>query len=371
MEVLILSCGTGGGHNEAGNAIREELEQRGHRVTMMNPYELRDHKTAETVNQLYIRTAQAAPHFFGVLYSLGNLYRRLPVHSPVYYMNGKMSGYLRRYLEEHPVDLIIMPHIFPAQILLSMKNHGMKIPKTMLIATDYTCIPFTEESDCDAYIIPSEDLKPEFVKRGILAERIYPYGIPVRKAFREQKSKTDAIAKLGLDSDKQYILVSGGSIGAGKVAWLVALLYHWCKKKANMNILVICGNNTALYHRLQKRYKKKVHVIGYTDKMAEYMKASRVFMTKPGGLSITEGAVIGTPMIHVASIPGCESRNLQFFEERGMSIPVRATRRNVWKALKYLQDREQCQAVIKAQQNTIHRNATEAIVDLAEDMVNQ
>ncbi len=35
--------------------------------------------------------------------------------------------------------------------------------------------------------------------------------------------EADAIEKLGLDSDKQYILVSGGSIGAGKVEWLVAV----------------------------------------------------------------------------------------------------------------------------------------------------
>ena len=38
MEALILSCGTGGGHNSAALAIKEEMEQRGHRVTMMNPY---------------------------------------------------------------------------------------------------------------------------------------------------------------------------------------------------------------------------------------------------------------------------------------------------------------------------------------------
>ena len=40
MDALILSCSTGGGHNAAGFAIKEELEYRGHRVTMMDPYEL-------------------------------------------------------------------------------------------------------------------------------------------------------------------------------------------------------------------------------------------------------------------------------------------------------------------------------------------
>ena len=38
MEALILSCGTGGGHNSAGIAVKEELLLRGHHVTMLNPY---------------------------------------------------------------------------------------------------------------------------------------------------------------------------------------------------------------------------------------------------------------------------------------------------------------------------------------------
>ena len=36
MDALILSCSTGGGHNAAGTAIKEELEVRGHHVTMMD-----------------------------------------------------------------------------------------------------------------------------------------------------------------------------------------------------------------------------------------------------------------------------------------------------------------------------------------------
>ena len=41
MDALILSCGTGGGHDAAGKAVREELIRRGHRAVMMNPYVLR------------------------------------------------------------------------------------------------------------------------------------------------------------------------------------------------------------------------------------------------------------------------------------------------------------------------------------------
>lgn len=87
MDALILSCSTGGGHNAAGFAIKEELEYRGHRVTMMDPYELVSHKLATEVGNVYVKMVQRSPKFFGFIYSLGSLVRKVPGKSPVYYAN--------------------------------------------------------------------------------------------------------------------------------------------------------------------------------------------------------------------------------------------------------------------------------------------
>ena len=54
MDALILSCGTGGGHNSAGKAVLEELERRGHHVTMLNPYTLKSEKLSSGIDQNYI-----------------------------------------------------------------------------------------------------------------------------------------------------------------------------------------------------------------------------------------------------------------------------------------------------------------------------
>ena len=65
MKALILSCGTGGGHNAAGRAIKEELERRGDPVLMLNPYDLAGKHTAKRIDETYIKTVQAAPRLFG------------------------------------------------------------------------------------------------------------------------------------------------------------------------------------------------------------------------------------------------------------------------------------------------------------------
>ena len=49
MKVLVLYCDTGGGHHTAALAMAEELEKRGHDVTIMDPLILAGKNTAGIV----------------------------------------------------------------------------------------------------------------------------------------------------------------------------------------------------------------------------------------------------------------------------------------------------------------------------------
>ena len=86
-------------------------------------------------------------------------------------------------------------------------------------------------------------------------------------------------------------------------------------------IVVICGNNAKLKESLENQCKGHPNVIiqGFTKKIPLYMDACDVLFSKPGGLTSTEAAVKGVPLIHTAPIPGCENRNAAFFARRGMS----------------------------------------------------
>lgn len=323
MDALILSCSTGGGHNTAGHAIEDELKKRGWQVTFLNPYTLVGQGLTDCIDRAYVKLAQRAPHLFGVVYQLGNLYRKLPWKSPVYHLNRKMAPVLAAYLKEHPVDVIFMPHLFPAEIITQMKKQGYALPKTVFIATDYTCIPFTEETDCDAYVIADRKLLAEYTACGIPKEKLYPLGIPVRKEFPCELSAAEAKKRLGLRADTQYVLLSGGSIGAGKVEISARMLWaHYRLAHRQVELIVVCGNNQRLYRRLSKSRpaRKGMTVLSYTDQMALYMRACDVVIGKPGGLSSTEAAVTGTALLFLPPIPGCESRNISFFTRKGMGI---------------------------------------------------
>ena len=368
MEVLILSCGMGGGHNSAGQAVAEELRRRGHEVMFLNAYDLKGKKTASVINNLYICIAQRVPRLFGAIYFLGDAYRRLPIPSPVYWANGKMAKYLEPLLRSHRFDAIVATHTFPAQTLTKMKREGKALPPTFFVATDYTCTPFEEESDCDYTVIPSPELRDEFCRYGFDGSRILSFGIPVRAEFAAEESRAEARRKLGWEENQFVMLLSGGSIGAGKIAASIAALRPFLAEDGTRRLIVICGNNRRLYERLRKQCAGcgQITVLERTEQMADFMHGCDVFISKPGGLSSTEAAAAGVPLIHISPIPGCETRNFRFFADHGMSIPVRSPRRELRKAVETLCSPAAADAMRQAQRDNLDRFSTARLCDLIE-----
>lgn len=368
MEVLILSCGMGGGHNSAGQAVADELRRRGHEVMFLNAYDLKGKKTASVINNLYICIAQRVPRLFGVIYFLGDAYRRLPIPSPVYWANGKMAKYLEPLLRSHRFDAIVATHTFPAQTLTKMKREGKTLPPTFFVATDYTCTPFEEESDCDYTVIPSPELRDEFCRYGFDGSRILSFGIPVRAEFAAEESRAEARRKLGWEENQFVMLLSGGSIGAGKIAASIAALRPFLAEDGTRRLIVICGNNRRLYERLRKQCAGcgQITVLERTEQMADFMHGCDVFISKPGGLSSTEAAAAGVPLIHISPIPGCETRNFRFFADHGMSIPVRSPRRELRKAVETLCSPAAADAMRQAQRDNLDRFSTARLCDLIE-----
>lgn len=368
MDVLILSCGTGGGHNSAARALREELERRGHRAELLNPYDLKSEALAQKINDSYIEMVQKAPGLFGAVYNAGQLYRKLPCRSPVYHVNRHMVPVMAQYFAAHHYDVVISTHLYPAEILTNMKCRGIGLPKTIFVATDYVCIPFTEETDCDACVIPAKDLAPDFAGRGLPKEKLLPLGIPTRRAFAERQSKEQARGQLGLDAEKTTILVAGGSMGGGRIRDPIRALADAVSRRPDVQLVVVCGSNGELYRELTALKPAHTLVIGFTGEMAPLMRAADLFITKPGGLSSTEAAVCGVPILHTAAIPGCELCNAAYFASHGMSVLCREPEEVPARAMELLADPKARARMVERQRAMFDGLAASRVCALAERM---
>lgn len=370
MNVLILSCNTGGGHNAAGDALAQCLRARGHSADLVDFLALAGEKVSQLVSGAYIEMAKHLPHLFGVTYGLGRAVstaeQLLKLHSPVYAACAQVVPALERYLRDHPCHAVAAPHMFPAMALTEMKRRGLPLPLTAAVATDYTCIPFFQEADCDYVLLPGPMCVDEFVQRGFPPRKLVPIGIPVSAQFRRKIGKTESRRALGLEERCPWVLVMGGSMGAGQIAQLTRSLLYLMER--DVHIAVICGSNARLLQKMTRIYGEnpRVRVTGFTDQVARYMEASDLLYTKPGGITSTEGAVMGVPMVHMRPIPGCESRNRQLFTREGMSVSARGVLALAVKGRRLLASPERQEEMRAAQRRQVAQDAAGHIVTFLE-----
>lgn len=371
MKVLILSCNTGEGHNVAGKAMKEALEKEGHKAVMLDYMKLSSDRTSKVVGGAYINIAKYTPHFFYLIYKAALKISSDKIKSPVYYANSLMAKHLEKYLEKNKFDIILMPHLFPAETMTYMKKKKMINEKTITISTDYTCIPFWEETECDAYVIPHERMMDEYIQRGIPKEKLYPLGIPVRQDFYVKEEMRKAKRELNLNIDKPMYLIMSGSMGFGKIQLFTIELNRQCKN--GEQIVVICGNNKKLKCLLEKEFKNKINIniIGYTDKISTYMDAADVVYTKPGGLTSTEVIVKNRPLVHTAPIPGCETKNMEFFIEKGMALHSKKIADQIEQGKKLLYNHELRNNMLKNQRENAKLNAAKDIIKLMYNLINK
>ena len=124
------------------------------------------------------------------------------------------------------------------------------------------------------------------------------------------------------------------------------------------------GRNDKLKDRLDKKYNadSRMRTVAFTKKVELYMAAADVILTKPGGLSSTEAAVVNIPLVHVNAIPGCETCNAHFFSEHGMSLWAK----NNYEAVRFAQllteDITRSEKMRAAQRKYIYPDAAQTIV---------
>jgi processive 1,2-diacylglycerol beta-glucosyltransferase len=321
MKAVLLTCSTGQGHNSAALAVKQALEQRGAECDIQDALAFLGENVSKTIEEAFVNIAVKTPRAFGFMYAAGEFLSSERRKSPVYFANALYAENLRRYLVENEIDAAVCPHLFPAEALTYLRKKQHLSARTYYISTDYACIPFLEETDMDTVFTPHPDLADAFVKRGIPAELLLTSGVPVDHAFTAHVEKADARLTLDLPIDLPCYLVMTGGEGCGDAQTLTKKLLERLKGR-DARIVVLTGHNGQLLRSLESRFGGDVRVLAvpFTNQVPLYMDACDVLLTKPGGISSTEAAVKGIPMVHTPPIPGVETLNAQFFSERGMSV---------------------------------------------------
>lgn len=317
-KVLILSCSTGQGHNSCAQAVKEYFEKQKVDCAIQDSLNFISKAFSNFLSRGHSFIYRYLPGLFRWGYGQSENHPAvLKETSLIYKLLTRRTDRMYHYIKAEGFDTVICTHIFSAMMLTQMlKEYPLHI-ETAFIATDYTCHPGMNSSDLGKYFIPDELLVGDFVNMGLEKKRIVATGIPVRESFHKHVEKSDAKRLLNIRSNSKHLLVMSGSMGCGPIARMLKIISQ--KMNKNMEVTVICGTNKRLFRKLNRRYRNNfdIHIVGYTKQMSLYMDSADLYLTKPGGISVTEAAVKKLPMLFVNAVAGCEEYNMNYFEERG------------------------------------------------------
>ena len=321
MKVLILSCNTGSGHNACAAAVRESMTARGVPCDVVDGLVFVSKWISELISRWHVRFYRSMPGLYGRAYKLAEK-RSKPGGADS--LSFRLFGLGARALRAHIVDKgythVICTHLFPAMMLTKMQRRDPLPIRTAFISTDYTASPGYETINVDWCFVPAPELIGQFVKPNLPESRIVGCGIPVGRAFQERGDRLAARRALGLKPDCRHLLVMSGSMGCGPLEQVLAKLREMSGD--GLEISVICGTNRRLLRRLNRRFGDcgNIHTHDYVERIGLYMDSADLYLTKPGGLSVSEALSKRLPMVLLRAIEGCETYNMNYCLSHGAAV---------------------------------------------------
>ncbi len=362
VRFLILSCNTGQGHNSAANALREEALRQGHEMVIVDALSLGARHVGNLTSGVYNRMIRKAPRLFGVVYRASNVMSATRLPSPSYPATRRCVKGLKRYVEENRIDAVFSTHLFGMEIVTAARRRGNFHIPCFAVLTDYTCVPFLSKTRQDLYFIAHDDLRSEMIRRRIPDERIRSCGIPIRRRFAEPIGKQEARRRLQLPQHIKIYLVMTGGEGSGNAAALCRGLLN--REKEPFRSIVLSGRNRVLKEEIERTFAdvEQVQNVSFTEDVNLYMEAADVILSKAGGLSSTEIAALGVPLVHTMAIPGLETKNADFFSRRFMSMWAKDAEEAINGAWSLAHQPSLSERMREEQLKNIHADAAERII---------
>jgi glycosyl transferase family 28 len=330
-EVLLFIVDAGGGHRASANALlaAAEEQRRPWRFRVVNlqdvlaPLDVWRRVTGRPIETTYNELVRADHTRFLVP---GLRFMQLLIRL----LQGPLARLVGRELRGRPpaLALSLMPN-FNA-VLRDAVRQALPGRSLFTLLTDYADFPphFWMEPGLDRVLVGSDHaaaqaraagLPPEAVTRTsgmVLHPRFHSGGGP--------HARTVARAELGIPADAFTVMEVFGGKGSAEMRPLTEALLD---AAPDAHVIAVCGDNPALVESmapLAAASGGRLHALGFTRRIADYLAASDLLVTKPGPGSLAEAFQQRVPVVvasHGRTIPQ-ERWNAEMVRQQGLGRVV-------------------------------------------------
>lgn len=223
---------------------------------------------------------------------------------------------LQRLVERERADVIVSTHPVMNPVLGKLRARGRLGCPAAAVVGPLGGLDFWVAPGIDLHLLHYAEALDEVQARvnGGMARPVRPL---VRSEFFDPPSRMQARQAVGVASDSEVVLISGGGWGAGDLEGAVDATLRLQRAE----VIVVAGRNDPLRDSLTQRYgsEHRVRVLGFTDRMSELMRAADAFVTATAGLSCLEARLCGCPMICYGFAIGHIRDNIRALAEHGFA----------------------------------------------------
>ncbi|MDA3730329.1 glycosyltransferase [Niameybacter massiliensis] len=317
MNILILTGHFGMGHYSAAESIQQE-------ITRMNP-EAHVY-IVDIIEYMFPKSSTAIYASFNFMVnkcaSIYNCLNEIACRHSNITLKKSVVKKVHQLLAEYQADLVISTLPVSSQYISAYKEKvGTSIPLYTYI-TDITAHEEWITPHTDIYFVGATITKNILISKGVYEGKIRVSGIPVREDFHKEVLKRHT----GINRRKEVLIMGGG---LGLIPSYHKFLTKLCRNKS-LHITVITGKNKALFLKMKKDFPS-INVVGYTDKVAEYMRRADLVITKSGGSTTFEAIYCRTPLYIIKPFLMQEIGNAEYIEQKNIGRIVWSDKKDVYK----------------------------------------
>ena len=315
--ILVLTAEEGEGHYSASRALAAELRNEPDVEVVVHDalYEGLGRVVPFFTRDSYRVQLRFLPWSYGLEYWL---FTKLPLTRGVARagLAGLCARPLSRLIARYQPDLIVSTHPAVTSVLGYLRRRGrIRVPAVATI-TDLGVHAFWVHPGIDLHLVMHDScIAPVERLAGRGSARVA--GPIVGPAYRERAGREHARPGLGLSLEGPVVLVSGGGWGVGDVEGAA----HKALEIEGATVVCVCGRNELLRSRLDHVFQAepRIRVIGFTDRMPEFLAAADVLVDSTIGLTCLEALTCGCPLVLQGAPPGHSRDSLRAYGRQGLA----------------------------------------------------